>query len=60
MATPRPYNEFTWLWLILSPPQDFADEARVMVEQLHAGGMPDGGSIPHLGLGAGIFAHGIR
>src|SRR6478672_3536282 len=53
MSSPKLYDELSWLWPILSPPSDFTAEAALIMDQFQHAGVPDGGTILHLGCGAG-------
>lgn len=53
MTPPRLYSDLTWIWPLLSPPEDYEVEAPVLVENLLASGMPEGGTLLHMGCGGG-------
>lgn len=53
MSAPRLYNELSWIWPFLSPPENYADEAASFVKRFRDAGVPDRGTLLHLGSGGG-------
>jgi SAM-dependent methyltransferase len=47
------YTSHAWIWPLLSPPEDYAEESALYVELLGNLGVEDGGTILHLGSGGG-------
>lgn len=53
MAAPRLYNDLASLWHIFSPPEEYVEEAATFRARLLRHGVPDGGTLLHLGSGGG-------
>ncbi len=50
---PRLYSDLSWIWPYLSPPENYAEEAEVYFGRFRRLGVPDGGTLLHLGSGGG-------
>lgn len=50
---PRLYRDLSWIWPLLSPPEDYAEEAQVIFEEFEQLGLEDGDRVLHLGSGGG-------
>jgi cyclopropane fatty-acyl-phospholipid synthase-like methyltransferase len=58
MSAPRLYNDLSWIWSFLSPPESYAAEAASFLKRFRDAGVPDGGTLLHLGSGGGsLDAH---
>lgn len=57
MSSPRLYHDLSWLWPIISPPEDYVDESERFTQLIRqsAGGVPT--SLLHLGCGGGHNDH---
>lgn len=53
MNTPRLYDDLSWVWPLLSPPEDYPEEAALIAQHLLDAGVREGGSVLHLGCGGG-------
>ncbi|HRK21546.1 MAG TPA: class I SAM-dependent methyltransferase [Fimbriimonadaceae bacterium] len=50
---PRLYRDLSWIWPLLSPPEDYEEEAQVIVEEFERLGVERGDRVLHLGSGGG-------
>ncbi len=50
---PRLYDDLVWIWPLLSPPEEYTIEAPLYVEQLRRLGVPERGTLLHMGCGGG-------
>jgi len=53
MDTPRLYGDLSWVWPLLSPPDAYPEEAGAIASCFANAGVPDGGTLLHLGCGGG-------
>ena len=53
MEGPRLYNDLASLWLAFSPPEEYTEEVASFVRRFSRHGVPDGGTVLHLGSGGG-------
>lgn len=50
---PRLYHDLTDLWRFVSPPENYAEEVSTFLTRFRRHGVPDGGTVLHLGSGGG-------
>jgi hypothetical protein len=50
---PRLYSDLQWIWPLLSPKEDYKEEAETIVQEFHKLGAVDGSRMLHLGSGGG-------
>lgn len=50
---PRLYRDLAWIWPLLSPPEDYAEEAEVIVDEFERLGLEQADRLLHLGSGGG-------
>lgn len=60
MEAPRLYTDLSWIWNYLSPPDHYVEEVQTFVERFRAMGVPDGGSVLHLGSGGGSIDFNLK
>ena len=60
MAEQRLYSDLSWIWPLLSPPEDYVEEAEKIVDAFRKAGVPAGGTILHLGCGGGSLDLQLR
>lgn len=53
MDTPRLYGDLSWVWPLLSPAEDYPEEASVLAAHFADAGVPDRARLLHLGCGGG-------
>ena len=51
--TPRLYSDLASLWRVFSPPEDYIEEAATFRARFRRHGVPDDGTLLHLGSGGG-------
>jgi len=51
--TRRLYNDLSWTWPIISPPEDYLEEGRFYTEKIRTRARREGRSLLHLGCGGG-------
>ncbi|MBL4683294.1 MAG: class I SAM-dependent methyltransferase [Nannocystaceae bacterium] len=60
MNTPRLYGDLSWVWPLLSPAEDYPEEAAVIRSHFVQAGVPDGARLLHLGCGGGSLDHHLK
>ncbi len=53
MDTPRLYGDLSWVWPLLSPAEDYPEEAGIIAKHFADAGVADGARLLHLGCGGG-------
>ena len=53
MSMPRLYTDLSWIWPLLSPPEDYHEEAEVIIGEFQGLGLTAGRDLLHLGSGGG-------
>jgi hypothetical protein len=57
---PRLYSDLQWIWPLLSPKEDYEEEAETIVQELHKLGAGDGSRMLHLGSGGGSLDYHLK
>ena len=57
MAAPRLYTDLAPLWRLFSPPEEYAEEVETFRARFRRHGVPEGGTLLHLGSGGGSVDH---
>jgi SAM-dependent methyltransferase len=57
---PRLYGDLARLWPVFSPPEEYAEEVATFRARFTRLGVPDGGSILHLGSGGGSIDYHLK
>ena len=60
MTTPRLYSDLAALWRIFSPPEEYVEEVETFRARFRRHGVPDGGSLLHLGSGGGSVDYHLK
>jgi SAM-dependent methyltransferase len=60
MTTPRLYGDLASLWLLFSPPEEYAEEVATFRARFRRRGVPDGGTLLHLGSGGGSVDYHLK
>jgi SAM-dependent methyltransferase len=60
MPTPRLYADLAWVWPFLSPPEDYEEEVATFRARFARHGVPDGGTVLHLGSGGGSIDYHLK
>ena len=60
MPTPRLYADLAWVWPFLSPPEDYEEEVATFRARFARCGVPDGGTVLHLGSGGGSIDYHLK
>ena len=60
MDTPRLYGDLAWVWPLLSPPEDYPDEAAIIGAHFRDAGVAEGATLLHLGCGGGSLDHHLK
>jgi SAM-dependent methyltransferase len=60
VTAPRLYGDLAALWSLFSPPEDYVEEAGTFRARLLRHGVPDGGTLLHLGSGGGSLDHSLK
>lgn len=50
---PSLYRDLSWIWPLLSPPEDYTEEAEVIIDEFQRLGLERGDRLLHLGSGGG-------
>jgi len=59
-STPRLYGDLAHLWLLFSPPDEYIEEVETFRARLLRHGVPDGGTLLHLGSGGGSIDYHLK
>ena len=59
-STPRLYADLASLWALFSPPEEYVEEVETFRARLVRHGVPDGGSLLHLGSGGGSVDYHLK
>lgn len=54
------YGDLAEFWPLVSPPEDYAEEVATFRARFSRQGVPDGGSVLHLGCGGGSIDHHLK
>ena len=60
MATSRLYSDLASLWRLFSPPEEYAEEVETFRARFRRHGVPDGGTLLHLGSGGGSVDYHLK
>lgn len=59
-GAPRLYHDLADLWPFVSPPDHYVEEAETFRKRFRHYGVPDGGSVLHLGCGGGSIDYQLK
>jgi len=60
MTAPRLYSDLASLWRLFSPPEEYAEEVATFRARFRRHGVPDGGTLLHLGSGGGSVDYHLK
>lgn len=60
VAAPRLYGDLAALWRLFSPPDEYVEEVETFRTRFRAHGVPDGGTVLHLGSGGGSVDYHLK
>jgi SAM-dependent methyltransferase len=60
MSAPRLYSDLASLWRLFSPPEEYLEEVETFRARFQRHGVPDGGTLLHLGSGGGSVDYHLK